>query len=373
MRILQVISGLGNGGAEKFVVELSNRLSEEHEVCLLSFRSVQEHMTAPKKIDSKVRFITLGKKKGFSLSLPFHLIKVFRKFRPDVVHLHLNSTIKYIYLLHWIFPKARYIHTLHSGVCDEKKSLFLSLKRFPKYSSHFVNVCISASIYRDFKRLYPEFRFVNIDNGIEPIGTSTNESTVKREIEKISHNHTRKLFLAIGGFKKLKNFPMLVEAIKKINATGNRAELILIGDHEAPNNEIDMNEVSDPHVHLAGYQNNVADYLKYADALLIGSYIEGLPLVVLEALATGTPVISTPVGGVPDAVVDAKNGFIASNMEAEGMYEAIEKFMYLTPDELKEMSSTNKKDFESRFSMVSCARRYEQLFRQSDFSKVGYD
>ncbi|GAB5525855.1 MAG: glycosyltransferase family 4 protein [Roseivirga sp.] len=373
MRILQVISGLGNGGAEKFIVELSNRLSKEHEVCLLSFRSVQEHLTAPKKIGPKVRFITLGKKKGLSFSLPFHLIKVFRKFKPDVVHLHLNSTIKYIYLIHWFFPKVRYVHTLHSGVCDEKKDLFVSLKRFPKYSSHFVNVCISASIYRDFKKLYPEFRFVNIDNGIEPIGTSKNEATVKREIEQISHNHTRKLFLAIGGFKKLKNFPMLVEALKKINANGIRAELILIGDHESANNEIDMKEVSDPHVHLAGFQKNVADYLKHADALLIGSYIEGLPLVVLEALATGTPIISTPVGGVPDAVVDAKNGFIASSMEAEGMQDAIEKFMRLTTDELQEMSSTNKKDFDSRFSMESCAGRYEELFRQPDFAKVGYD
>ena len=95
MKIVQVISSLANGGAEKFVVELSNELSLSNQVLLISIKDIEDWMYPPQYLSKRVNLLTLGKKKGFDLNVLSKLYKLLRSQEPNVVHIHLNMSMYY--------------------------------------------------------------------------------------------------------------------------------------------------------------------------------------------------------------------------------------------------------------------------------------
>jgi hypothetical protein len=154
MKIIHVISNLGNAGAEKFVVELSNVQSADHQVSIISFRDIDDSMYPPKKLSKNVKLYELGKKKGFDISIIFKLIRIFQKESPDIINTHLDSVIRYVYIASLLCRKPKYVQTLHSKLENEKRKLFKQLNLSPGFKHRFSNVCISESIFKDFRNSY---------------------------------------------------------------------------------------------------------------------------------------------------------------------------------------------------------------------------
>jgi glycosyltransferase involved in cell wall biosynthesis len=71
----------------------------------------------------------------------------------------------------------------------------------------------------------------------------------------------------------------------------------------------------------------IPKYLSAADVFVLPSLSEGLPLVILEALATGVPIVATSVGGIPDVLTDGKNGLLVESRRADKLAEAINKLL----------------------------------------------
>ena len=62
-----------------------------------------------------------------------------------------------------------------------------------------------------------------------------------------------------------------------------------------------------------------------ADSYVLPSYNEGLPGSILEAMAAGTPIISTPVGGIPEAVIDGYNGYLVAPGDVDGLFDRLSR------------------------------------------------
>ena len=143
MKIIHIISSLGNGGAEKLTVELANEMSKQHEVVICSFRDIEDWMIFPMNIHPKVKLITLGKRKGFSSLLYFKLINVLLREEPDVVNMQSSSSLKYLLPLMIIFRKIKFIYTIHNNLKCHKSSF----DRFERFKINCMKyVCISQSI-----------------------------------------------------------------------------------------------------------------------------------------------------------------------------------------------------------------------------------
>ena len=108
MKIVQVISSLANGGAEKFIVELSNELSLSNQVLLISIKDIEDWMYPPQYLSKRVNLLTLGKKKGFDLNVLSELYKLLRSQEPNVVHIHLNMSMYYFLPLIPLFQKIKF-------------------------------------------------------------------------------------------------------------------------------------------------------------------------------------------------------------------------------------------------------------------------
>ena len=115
-------------------------------------------------------------------------------------------------------------------------------------------------------------------------------------------------------------------------------------------------------VEVAGWvdHDDVPDELRQLRLLIMPSQpTEGLPTVILEALACGTPVYATPVSGVPDVVREGETGFLMADSESEAILEDIETIMQR--DDLAEISANGRALIEDEYSFEAAVDRYREI------------
>lgn len=360
MKIFQVISSLGNGGAEKLVVELSNELANNHDVTIVSLKKVEDWMYPFRRVDNKVRLIQLNKKGGFDLRVLYRLFALLKTEKPDIVQIHLKMPLYYFIFIIPFFKKIKFYHTIHSTF-EPHKRLFERLKLLPFYR-RVVNICLSKTIFEQFKAAFPKLKFSKIENGIKQMSLSDSEESVKNDVELFRADAGIKVFLYIGSLTQIKNIPLLLEAFSEPRL--NRAKLIIIGkgSPEITEQVQEFSRNASNRIVYLGPKENVADYMQHVDALILTSRFEGLPIVILEALSAGLPVLSTSVGGIPDVITDGVNGFLSASAQKQDIAAVIDKFCKLDTTEIKRIREANLKLFDERFSIKSCAKKHDELY-----------
>lgn len=137
--------------------------------------------------------------------------------------------------------------------------------------------------------------------------------------------------------------------------------LLFIGSTENEQIVSEVTQYMPPCAHILGERMNPLEYLKEADAFALSSEYEGMPISLIEALAVGAVPVCTPVGGIPNAIVDGKNGFLSHDASEKAYYETLKRFFTTDSDHLRQMSVNAKESF-SAYSMEECAKKYQQLY-----------
>ncbi len=134
-------------------------------------------------------------------------------------------------------------------------------------------------------------------------------------------------FVCVGRLTEQKGSIVLLEAIQRLAAEGLMPELVLVGDGplRRPIEELVERLGLEKHVRLAGVQGSeaVRDEIIGARLLVLPSFAEGLPRVLMEAMALGRPVISTYVAGIPELVVPGVCGWLVPAGSVEALVEAM--------------------------------------------------
>jgi glycosyltransferase involved in cell wall biosynthesis len=114
---------------------------------------------------------------------------------------------------------------------------------------------------------------------------------------------------------------------------------------------------------LAGFRDDVARFLPCCDLAVLSSWTEGLPVIVLEALASGVAVVATAVGGTPEVVRDGVNGYLVPPGDPAALARRI---VELTRDDARRqlMARTGRNQIEAHFSFATQADAYQQLFQR---------
>lgn len=136
----------------------------------------------------------------------------------------------------------------------------------------------------------------------------------------------------IGALSKAKGIPNLLEAIPKVLKREDRIEFLIGGDGELRSEieEYSSRKNLNGKVNFVGWipHDELPKYLNNLKLLVLPSYTEGLPNIILEAMACGTPVLTTPVGGILDVIKDGETGFIMEDNSPEcitkGVIRAVE-------------------------------------------------
>jgi glycosyltransferase involved in cell wall biosynthesis len=129
----------------------------------------------------------------------------------------------------------------------------------------------------------------------------------------------------IGRMTAIKRVPDILRSFDALLRQGVKATLCLVGD--GPDRraaEVQAKELGISHdVIFLGYQRDVSPYYALFDALVLPSANEGTPVVAIEALAAGRPVVATRVGGVPDVVTEGEDGYLVEVGDIDAIADAL--------------------------------------------------
>lgn len=361
MKILEIIPQLSQGGAERFVIDLCNEMSMEHEVVLVVLHNVDNHGFFRKELSKQVRLISMNKRMGMDWQLFFRLAKLIREEKPDVVHTHLRGIV-YTFLSYIFTSKIKFIHTVHNdakmeaggGVSKWCRELAFNLKRVHP-------VTISEESQRSFEEFY-HLPSTLIYNGRPEYNFNTDISAVQQELENIKTNKQAKIIVNIARIQPQKNQLPLAKAIDNLNKQGYAVELAIIGnkaDKQIVNN---IEALNSPYVHLLDVRTNPRDYMRAADAFCLSSIYEGMPITLIECFSVGTIPLCTPVGGIVNMIEDGENGLLANSSSQDDIEDMLKRYLYLKTDSITVFKKNSYETF-TKFNMKTCCNNYLSIMK----------
>lgn len=267
----------------------------------------------------------------------FHLYKLFRREKPDIVHAHTPKAVLLAMTAGWLARVPNRIYTV-TGLRFETASGILRfvLKSMERLSCAFATKVIPegdgvAKTLREHKITKKPLKKIlngNI-NGVDLDYFNLSDDVVVKadEIKK----KDLITFIFVGRIVKDKGIQELVDAFLELNKDFPDTRLILVGRHEAnldPLPEDTLSKIqSNSSIEWVGFQSDVRPWIAASDVLVLPSYREGFPNVILQACALGTPCIASDVNGCNEVIEDGKNGFIIPPRNKDELKNALLKFI----------------------------------------------
>jgi glycosyltransferase involved in cell wall biosynthesis len=171
-----------------------------------------------------------------------------------------------------------------------------------------------------------------------------------------------RIVLAAGRLSAEKGFEVLLSAAAKVLEQDSAVGFILFGEGderaslEAQHAALKLG----PRFVMPGFTKELDRYIPWADLVVLSSYTEGLPNVLLEASAAGVPIVATRVGGVPEVVEEGDSGYLVEPGDAEAMALRITQLLW-DQNRREQMGQAGRLRMQEMFTFEAQARAYAEL------------
>ncbi|MCB0858358.1 MAG: glycosyltransferase [Solirubrobacterales bacterium] len=300
------------------------------------------------------------------------LIRVARRFSPEVIHTH---TAKGGFLGRAaalaVKPRPTVIHTYHGHVLEgyfgsSKTALYRGMERAAaRVSDRLIGV--SSATVDDLVRLgiapRDRFRVVPLGLDLEAFAALklVPDPAARREL---GIEDDGILFTYVGRIAPIKRLDLMLESVAKARVAGHSIRLAVVGDGaDRAGLEAQARDLAiDSQVHFLGYRSDLARIAAASDAFALSSDNEGTPVSLIEAAASGRPVLATDVGGVRDVVTE-HSGIIVAPDDPAALAEG---FGVLAGDrELRlEMGAKAREHALGRYSAARLVGDIDSLYRE---------
>jgi glycosyltransferase involved in cell wall biosynthesis len=177
--------------------------------------------------------------------------------------------------------------------------------------------------------------------------------------------------LCVARLVPAKGLEVLVDAIGELCRRGRDVTAVIVGEGPLEGSlsrravELGLGE----RAHFAGAvgQEAMASYYAAADVFCLPSFAEGVPVVLMEAMATGRPVVTTRIAGIAELVEDGVSGVLVAPGNLAQLVAALER-LAISPDLRANMSVAGRQRVEEQFDAVKCAHQVANMFRDMDRS-----
>jgi glycosyltransferase involved in cell wall biosynthesis len=350
-----VITDLDVGGAERALVSLATGLDRRrwrpNVVNLSEPGALVEPLEA-----AGIRVESLGVDRRRPLHAVAKLTSALRRSKPRLVqsflfHANLASKLAGPFCGHpWIVGGLR--------VAERQKRWHLTLDRLTSRLST-GSVCVSEGVRRfslEAGKLEAD-RLIVIPNGVDPRAIDRSQP-----LDGSTLNIPPDAFLTlyVGRLDPQKGLNFLLEAAAKIFEVRPDWHLVLAGD--GPLREpLQARTATQPRVHWLGRRGDVPSLLKAADLLVLPSLWEGMPNVVLEAMAARLAVVGTKVEGTEDLVIPGQTGWLVPPADSGALFEALVEAAS-DRDRLRRFGEAGRDRVEASFTPPRVVEAYERLW-----------
>lgn len=309
MNILYLITGLGGGGAEKIVADLADEMAEiGHYVKIAYLKG--DIVVRPN--NTEIEIIYLGLESLSNIKNTFKKYKcLINDFKPDVVHSHMVHANIFARISRKFISVPRLICSAHSNN-EGGHFRMLAYKYTHNLADITTNVSKNASLNFEKMHAVPKGGIQTIYNGIDLEKFEKQDSNILLK-EQLGIDIKTPIFLAVGRFHEAKDYPNLLKAFSIFKDTSvfkeKKPKLLIAGDGELREDvELLIHSLSlQSDVLLLGRRDDIPTLLNLSDFFVLSSKYEGLPTVIIEAMACETYVIATDCGGSAEIMGNTGN------------------------------------------------------------------
>ncbi|MFZ5830722.1 MAG: glycosyltransferase family 4 protein [Planctomycetota bacterium] len=368
----RVVTGTG-GGPEKTILNSPRHLAP------FGYRAVCAYMHPPG--DSGFEVL---RSRAEALSAPLvgiedrgpldfrvvrRMLDLCRTERVSIWHAH-DYKSNFLGLLLRRFWPMRLVTTVHGWVKFTRRTpLYYGIDRFslPRYERV---LCVSEDLHLQCLGYgVSRERCILVENGIDTI-SYTRRMTSAQAKERLGLDVRRPLIGAVGRLSAEKGFAGLIRAVDRLLAEGIEADLVILGDGDQ------REELSrliaalgrQDCIRLLGYRSDATDWYHAMDIFASSSVREGLPNVLLEAMALEVPVVATRIAGIPRLIEDDSNGLLVEPGDGNALHDALRRLL-LDTRLCRALAVAGRRTIEDRYSfdrrMAKVRAIYEDLLRPS--------
>ena len=367
--IAHVIYHLAVGGLENGLVNLINRLPRKRFrhaiICLTDYTEFRSRIQNP-----DIRVYVLHKHPGNDLRLYLKLWRLFRELRPDVVHTRNLATLE-AQLPALIAGVPYRVHGEHgrdiSDLDGSNRKYQLLRRLFSPMVQRYIALSRDLERYLHVRVGIPASKISHICNGVDT--EKFRPASERREGIVPENFSTPETFIigTVGRMEAVKDQLNLVKAfIRLVNECPQGSDylrLIMIGDGMLRNPALSMLEAArlGDIAWLPGECDNVPEMLGAMDVFVLPSLAEGISNTILEAMATGLPVVATNVGGNSEILLHGKTGFLVPRSDPDALAAAIRR--YVDDPVLRQIHGASARSrCEAEFSIGAMVRNYQNLY-----------
>lgn len=379
INILFIMMSMEMGGSESLVYNLVKNINTNQ------FNPHIGWFFGVKKIklftDLNVPLIHIPKLHRIDLRTFRKIDKIIREYNIDIINAHHFMSMFYAFYGCKIKNNIGLVYTEHSEW--EIDDIPFYLKVLSKFILRIVdkNIGISNNVSNKILNSFslPLGKVQSISNGIDLSKfhpRSIKSKDIKKLKEEFNINNDDFVVGNVANIKNVKNHIFLLKAFKKFIQNNTKSKLVIVGkslDCENDNSiEILINYINKynlrNNVIITGYREDVHNLLHIMDVFCLTSYKEGLPLSIIEAMASKLPIIGTDVDGIKDLVEEGKNGFLVNLSDVATLTDRL--VMLRQNKSLRNRLGEYNGLICENFSVKKCIKAYENIFKQIVYSQT---
>ena len=366
LRVLHVVARLGLGGTEHGVLKVLGGLGEEqfeHRICAV--RGMDTGFASRMNVAAKT-YTAGSAAPGFQFPL-FRLKRIMKEFRPHIVHTRNFGALEAI-------PAARLagvpvaIHSEHGYELEILQGLplrrrILCRALFPMADAVFA-VTKELRTYHSCQSWLPTGRFRVIYNGVNTDRFSPlcdEAPKIRRELQVPAG---RTVIGSVGRLVPIKDHVTLLRAAELLLQQGKEIHVLLVGDgpERAKLQEYAANSPQlAGRVGFLGASDRVPQLMNAMDVFVLPSICEGMSNTILEAMATGLPVVATRAGGNPELVDDESVGLLFAPRDVPALAQHLARLVE-NADLRRNVGESARRRVVEQFSLAEMIRRYRDLY-----------
>jgi glycosyltransferase involved in cell wall biosynthesis len=366
--MLSTALGVG-GGAEEQVMLLSLGLRDRGwQVKIVSLLPL-----FPLSVDleaSDIPISSLGMKRGVpDPRAMLRLVKELRSFQPDIVHCHMPQANLLARAVRPFQPFPVLINTLHNLTMERMNGssgrlLELAHGWTDRYCDLTTVICAPALRSYIERGAVDANKIAVMYNGVNT-RTFNADGAVRRELRRELGLNGKFAWLAIGRFERAKAYPNMIRAFAKAVQESRQPLVLLICGQGSREEEIRA-EVKAcgmmERVQFLGVRRDIPAVMNAADGFVLSSYLEGLPMVLLQASSVGMPIVATDVGGNAEVVKEGENGFVVPSGNESALANALRRVVELPDVERLLMAERGRRMAREQFEIQRILDRWEELY-----------
>lgn len=381
MTIIHIIGTLNTGGVQKFILQLiqSKELNvlTHHVLCTIQSRNNYRYEFENNNIKIQQLQFTYPHNPNYPFRIDKLLRNLYARFylfrlwhhllrsETDIIHSHIHSHI-ISQILATVLSGKRIVWTIHGEYSLSRVtiSIIRILNSFLKSTTFQIIADSKPALhstlpYTEKKSILGNIIPTGIE--IEPYLQKYDKSIIR---EKYNLSDDTIIIGSTGRIVWQKGYDQLISLLENYNFNEKNVHFIIAGEGSLRNKLSDQikSKHLDNKITFIGNISNIPEFLFSLDIYIQPSVTEGFPLSVLEAMASGLPIICSDAGGLKEMIHHNETGIIYKSGDLSALYKGFMKIFSMLPDELCQFGRNARKIVQDKYSINNCSLHYNTIY-----------